>query len=188
MKSSLIHLIIWIFIGGTAIVGQGFWYSIITKKSAEVAYLQNQIDMKTETANRVALARTVLAEIVGNESAVQSYFVPETGIVSFINDLESRAREQKTAMKVLSVSIGASTKQPTLIFTLTVSGTFDAVLRTVGAVEYAPYNISISKLSLMNEEKNMWRANLELVVGSVLVSTATSTRETAQKVISFYSP
>lgn len=188
MKSPTIPMIIWISICVAAIVGHGFWYSIITKKSAEVADLQNQIDTKTEATKRIALARTTLTEIADDESAVQSYFVPETGVVSFIDDLESRAREQTATMKVLSVSTKNSAKQETLVLAVAVRGTFDAVVRTVGAVEYAPYNLSISKLSLVKEEKNMWSANLELVVGSVSVSTATSTRETAQKVVSFYYP
>ena len=153
-----------------------------------MAELQSQIDIKAETSKRVALARTALAEIVGDEVAIQRYFVPETGVVSFIDDLESRARGQTAAMKVLSVSVGKSVKQPTLIFAVTVRGTFDAVMRTVGAVEYAPYSISIAKLSLVKEEKSVWSANLELVVGSVPASTATSTKETQQKVISFYYP
>ncbi|MDO8566726.1 MAG: hypothetical protein Q7R58_01070 [bacterium] len=188
MKSSTTHLIIWIIISVATVIGQGFWYSVITKKSAEVADLQNQIDTRTETANRIELARTALAEIAGNESAVQSYFVPETSVVSFINNLESRAREQTATMKVRSVSAGGSAAQPTLILAITVSGTFDAVMRTIGAVEYAPYNVVVSKLSLMNERKNMWGANLELTVGSVPASTTAGTKESAQKVISFYAP
>lgn len=174
MKSSAAHLIVWICIGAAAVVGHGVWYSVIAKKSAEAANLQNQIDAKTEVSARVALARTALAEIAGNESAVQSYFVPEAGVVLFINHLEARAREQAAALQVLSVSVGDSALRPTLIITVTVRGTFDAVMRTVGAIEYAPYSVSLSKLSLVGEGKNLWGANLELVVGSV------------PKIISFY--
>lgn len=187
MRSSAIHLIVWICISAAAVVGHGLWYSVIAKKSAGVANLQSQIDAKTETANRVALARTALAEIADNESAVQNYFVSEAGVVLFIDHLESRAREQAVALQVLSVSAGDSAPRPTLIFLITVRGTFDAVLRTVGAIEYAPYSISLSKLSLVSEGKNLWGANLELVVGSVPEGT-TSTKETERKVISFNHP
>ncbi len=188
MKSSTMHISIWISICVATIVGQGFWYAVIAEKSAEVASLQNQIDTKTETAGRVAAARTALAEIADDESAVQSYFVPETRVVSFIDDLEARARAQAATMKVLSVSIGDDAKKPTLVLSLTVNGTFDAVMRTVGAIEYAPYDLSILKLSLGKEEKSVWNANVELIVSSVPASTATSTKETAQKVISLYYP
>lgn len=188
MKSSLIHMTIWISICIAALAGQGFWYSVIASKSTTVADLQNQIDTKKETAGRVASARTALAEIAGDESSVQSYFVPETGVVSFIDNLESRARAQTATMKVLSVSVGDLSKQPTLVLSITVSGTFDSVMRTIGAIEYAPYDLSISKVSLGKGEKNEWSANLELIVGSVPASTATSTIETAQKSVSLYYP
>jgi len=163
----MIYIIVWISVCAADIIGYGFWYSAITKKSSGVAYLQSQIDVKTKTLERVALARTTLAEISGNESAVQSYFIHETGVVSFIDDLESRARKQSANMKVLSVSVGDSVKRPTMILTTTISGTFESVMRTIGAVEYAPYSVSISRLSIVNEEKNKWTANLEIVVGSV---------------------
>lgn len=187
MKSSAIHLVVWVCISVAAVAGHGLWYSVIAKKSAGVADLQSQINAKTETAARVALARTALAEIAGNESAVQSYFVSEAGVVLFIDHLESRAREQAAALEVLSVSVGNSAAQPTLVVAITVRGTFDAVLRTVGAIEYAPYSVSLSKLSLVGEGKNLWGANLELVVGSVPEG-ATSTKEVERKVISLRHP
>lgn len=173
MKSAPLHVIIWILVCVVALVGQGFWYDIIVNKSATVADLQNQIDTKTETSNRIASARTALAEIAGDESIVQSYFVPETGVVPFIDDLEARARGQKADMKVLSVSTGGT--KSTLVLSLTISGTFDAVVRTVGTIEYAPYGLSISKLSLGKNEKNIWHADMELVVGSIPASSAITT-------------
>ena len=70
-------------------------------------------------------------------------------------------------MKVLSVSAGGTNARPTLTLAVTVTGAFDAVMRTAGSVEYAPYDISISKFSVMKSDKKNWLANLELVVGSV---------------------
>lgn len=188
MKPSIIRLLIWISVCAGSIAGYGFWFSVIAGESAVVAGLQNQIDTNMETAGRVAAARTTLAEIAGDESAVRNYFVQETEVVSFIDNLEARARAQTAVVKVLSVSAGNSSKRPAFILILAVSGTFDAVMRTVGATEYAPYDLSISKLSLNKEGKNKWSANLELTVGSVPAGAATSTRETAQKSISIYRP
>lgn len=159
----------------TALSGYGFLYSVIADKSVVVADLQNQIVTRTETAARIASARLALAEIADDESTVQSYFVPETGAVSFINDLETHARAQTATLKVLSVSVNAVAKRPALILALTITGTFDAVMRTVGAIEYAPYDLSLSKLSLGKDEKNLWHADLELIVGSVPASVTTHT-------------
>jgi hypothetical protein len=181
MKSPFLHLIIWILIVVGALAAQGVWYSEVSHKSAEVAQLQNQIDTKTETASRIASARITLSEIAGDEAIVQGYFVPETGVVPFIDDLETRARAQNATMKVLSVSVGGTSKQPTLGLSIALDGSFDAVMRTVGAIEYAPYDLVITKLSTGKTEKNIWHATLELVVGSVPAATASSTKPTLPK-------
>jgi hypothetical protein len=180
MKSPYLHLIIWLSICAATLVGYGFWYNTVTGESATVADLQSQIDTKTETSTRVAAARSALAEISGDESLVQSYFVPDTGVVPFIDDLESRAQVQTATMKVLSVSTGGTAKQSnlTLLFTISIDGTFDAVMRTVGSVEYAPYDLSVSKLSVSKEGKNAWHADLELIIGSVSGTQASSTPAT----------
>ncbi len=167
MKSPLSHLIIWVVICSAALAGQRLWYAVIAQKSTEAVNLQSQIDAKVESAARIASARTALVGIAGDESAVRKYFVPESEVVSFINNLESRGRALETVVKVLSVSTDNLKNQPTLTLVLSINGTFDAVMRTVGVIEHSPYNLSISNLSLGKEEKNLWTANLKILVGSV---------------------
>jgi hypothetical protein len=177
MKSPYLHLIIWLAICGATFVGYGFWYTAVANKSSAVANLQNQIDTQTQTSARVAAARTALADISGDESLVQNYFVAETGVVPFIDTLQSLAQAQTATLKVLSVSTDGSAAQSNLVLLLTISidGTFDSVMRSVGAVEYAPYDITVSQLSVTKDDKNAWHADLELIVGSVPVSQASST-------------
>ena len=159
------------------IVGYGFWYAAIEAKSAAVAELKNEVTVKNENADRVASARASLAELAGSEALIQGYFVPETGVVAFINNLEARGRKQGATVSVLSVSTGASAaKTPlTLSFALMITGSFDAVMRTIGVIEYAPYDLSISVLAITHEGKNGWRANLTILVGSAPASVATTT-------------
>lgn len=173
MKVHFFHLVAALTVAVAALVGYGFWYAAIAADSAAVANLQSRITAKAETVSRIISARAALAEISGNEAVVQSYFVPETGVVAFIDGLEALGKAQGTVVSILSVSAGAVGAQPTFMLSLTVKGAFDAVMRTVGAIEYAPYDLSISGLSLMRNDKNDWQADLKLLVGSV--STATST-------------
>ncbi len=185
MKSYFTHALSTLALCVVTLVGYGFWYAAVANKSTVVANMQNQIDEKTESAARVTSARTALAEIAGDESAVRSYFVPETEIVSFIDDLVARGRALSAAVKILSVSADNSHNQSTLSFSLTVKGTFDAVMRTVGMIEYAPYNLSIAKLSVGKDEKDVWHADVELLVGSVPASSvATSTKAVPPNVLS----
>jgi len=167
MKLHFFHLGLAVAISIIAFVCYGFWYNTISNKSADVANLKSQIDSKTETLKRVASARSALAQISGAQASLKNYFVPETGVVSFIDNLETHGKSFGSYVSVLSVSAGSNSVQPTLTFAVSIKGTFDAVMRTVGAIEYLPYDLSISQLSLVQDEKKTWHADLNLIVGSI---------------------
>ena len=178
MKSSLAHLLIASAVCVVTILCYGFWYATVGAKSAAVAQLESQISTKTETAGRIASARASLAGAADNEADIQGYFVPETGVVAFINNLEAQGRTQNASVSVLSVSTSVVDAQPTLTFSLTIRGAFDAVMRTIGVIEYLPYDLSVSTLSITRDgqdEKNSWRADLTLLVGSVKADVTTKT-------------
>jgi len=175
MKSSFTHLIVAVVLCAAALVGYGMWYAAITTTSTAVVELQNQIDAKNETASRITVARSALSEIASDEATVRSYFVSEASVVAFINDLESRGLSQGATVDVLSVSTSGTPAHPALGLTLTIRGSFDAVMRTVGTIEYAPYNISISQFSLGQGDQKDWHADFKLLVGSVSTSITTRT-------------
>lgn len=167
MKSSIIRAAIaFAFCIGT-LIAYGVWYTAIEAKSTAVASLQNRIDAKEETTGRTSSARVALSEIAGDEATIQGYFVSETSVVSFISDLETRGSLQNAVVNVLSVAKDTMNGRPALSFTISIKGTFDAVMRTIGAIEYAPYALSISTLSLGQDDMNAWHANVKLFVGSV---------------------
>lgn len=175
MKPPLTHLFGALVLCVVSLIGYGVWYAALAAESASVADMQSKIDAKTATADRAAAVRASLAEISGDEAAVQGYFVPETGIVAFIDSLEAYGRSQKAAVNVLSVSSNTALAHPAFVLALTVQGPFDAVMRTVGSMEYAPYDLSLTGLSLGKDAKNSWHANLTILVGSSLTA-ATSTQ------------
>lgn len=175
MKSPFSHISIAVVICIFAIVGYGMWYAVISAKSAAVAALQNQIDTKTETVNRVAAARTTLANVASDEAVVQSYFVPEASVVSFIDVLETNGKTLRTTVSVLSVGTSGTPAKPSLELALSAKGTFNDVMRTVGAIEYAPYDLSISSLTVTQDDKNSWHADLKVLVGSVSATKSTTT-------------
>ena len=73
------------------------------------------------------------------------------------------------------MSTTGSGTRAALVLALGIKGTFDAVMRTLGVFDYAPYDVSIPSVSLSQDGKNSWRASLTLMVGSV-PGTATSTK------------
>ncbi|MHB8860591.1 MAG: hypothetical protein ACYC48_02550 [Minisyncoccota bacterium] len=176
MKSPAIHFILALIIGLMTIVGYSAWYASVSQKSSDVANLQDQITAAKGNVGRIASARVALAEIAGDEKNIQNYFVSEADVVAFITYLEERGQAEKATVSVLSVSTGGTHVLPTLLVALTVKGTFDAVMRTVGIIEYAPYALSISSLSVVEDTKNTWHADMNLTVGSVSQVPATATK------------
>ncbi len=167
MKSPLIHLLLSILVALGVGVGYGFWYVTVADKSTEVASLETQITQATDNVKRIATARAALDEISNDESKIKSYFVPESSIVDFISDLQARGAANKATIEVTSVIQIKNTARPTLQFLLTIKGTFDAVMRTIGAIEYAPYDTSIASLSVVQTDQKIWQASMTLSVGSV---------------------
>lgn len=176
MKSRLSQLILACLVCTAALVGYGILYRAVAAKSVAVTVLQDSIDAKTKVVSRMAITRSALAETSGDEAVVQNYFLSKTAIVAFIDSLEARARAiGVTTISVLSVSTGGTSAQPTFTFTLSIKGTFDAVMRTIGAIEYSPYAASISTLSVGQNAKNDWQASFTFLVGSSATTTSPNT-------------
>lgn len=174
MKSPFIHLVLVSLLCVLSLVGYSTWYATITAKSARATLLQDTIDTKVKNIYRLNTTKTVLADSADDELMVQRYFVPETGVVAFIDSLESRGRSRGASVSVRSVSTSGGAPHPALEFSISIAGTFDAVMRTIGSIEYAPYAISISNVSITQEEKGNWYADMKLLVGSRPASTATT--------------
>lgn len=174
MKSPTLHFIIVIVAGIGVLAGYYFWYSVVASESVSAANLQHQINSETEAPNNATLARTASVEIKNDETIVQKYFFPENGVVAFINNLEERTKTLGAAVTVTSVSAGTG-ERSVLVMALHVEGTFDSVMRTVGNIEYAPYDIVVSKLSLKQDGDNSWHADLGLAVGTIGSATAKNT-------------
>lgn len=175
MKPPFIHAVLACLVCGAALVGYRVWYGIIEEKSAVVAALENQITSHLEAESSITVAQTSLAQIAEYENSIQNYFVPETNIALFNDNLEMQGKAQGATVTVLSVAKSGTTLRPMLALALSIQGTFDAVMRTIGVIEYAPYAVTITGLSLQHAEEKLWHANLNLNVGSVSTAIATST-------------
>jgi hypothetical protein len=163
------HLVAPLSLAILALVVYGALYHTVVTKSVTVASLQNQIEGKTKAATRAASARAALAEIERDEALVRDYFVPETGVVAFIDNLEHRGETLGAKVNVSSVNTETSGATTFLVIQVSVTGPFDSVMRTVGAIEYAPYALQLSGTTLKLESKNLWNAQFTIRVGSVML-------------------
>ncbi|MSU74811.1 hypothetical protein EXS57_03485 [Candidatus Kaiserbacteria bacterium] len=171
MKSPFLHIILASCFCVVTLISYGFWYATVGAKSVAVASLESRVVAKTTRADQIASSRASLTKIANDEAVIQNYFVPETKIVDFIDLLQARGKEQEASIEVLSVSsAGTGTTKSSLTLKLAINGTFSAILRTIGVIEYAPYAITVSGLSI-TQTKEGWRADVDLLVGSLSVIT-----------------
>ena len=175
MRPSFFHLLAALAVLTFVGVGYGFWYRIVAGESARSAGLAQQIETKKETAKRASAVQTALTELESDEGAVEDYFVSEKNIVAFLGRLESLG--SGIGAKVTVASVGAlSGAGQTLSVALGISGSFDVVMRTVGAIEYAPYAITVSSFTMAKGEGAsgvLWHANLVVGVGSTATGATT---------------
>lgn len=173
MRSPFIHFLLAFAAFSGALSAYGVWYATVSTKSADVASQEAQIAAAGVNVGRITLARAALSEIEGDEASMQDYFVSESSVVTFINKLESLGSANAATVTVLSVAKGAAAR-PSLVLTLSIKGTFDAVMRTIGAIEYVPYSVSVSSLSVVQDTKNVWHADLSLIANSAAVASTTA--------------
>ncbi|MDP2594231.1 MAG: hypothetical protein Q8P36_02755 [bacterium] len=153
-----------------ALTGYASFRNVVADKSVAVDSLSGEIQQRSDATNRIVAARSALVELAENEVVVKNYFVSQASVVSFINDLQGRGSVLGTAVDITSVAATSDKQHPMLRLTINVQGTFDAVLRTLGSIEYAPYDLSITRLSLSLDAKGVWVASADLSVGSTPVS------------------
>ncbi len=145
----------------------GAWssYASLTEKSVAAAALHVEAGYKTSLAESASSAQAIRAEIARNERLLAEYFISDTEIAAFAANLERKGMELGVLVRdVSTVSIQADGR-PAHRITLTVSGTFDALMRMTGSIEYSPYDISIESLAAMHAEGVIWSGDIVVIVG-----------------------
>lgn len=126
----------------------GGWYAVVRTQSAEAARLLEEVRVKSEDSARLKAAREALERIANDENAVTGYLVRQEDIVAFLGTLEQAGSTMGAVVEVESVSAETEGARDAIVLSLSIRGSFDAVLRTVGAIEYGPYDSSITSLTL----------------------------------------
>lgn len=173
MSRSLVHLLIALAVLGGTLIAYGIAYQGLGKLSASVAATTEEVAAKKENASAAALAEEELKRLTIEEDAIRAYYVIPDDIVTFLEELQAKGTTLGTTVTVESVSANTAPR-PHLDLSLNVTGTFDAVVRTVGAIEYSPYDLIVSNLTLdiagaaEGDEPGVirWTAGMKLMVGT----------------------
>ncbi|HQU08270.1 MAG: hypothetical protein B7X04_03745 [Parcubacteria group bacterium 21-54-25] len=132
------------------VAGGGYWWwsARVAQVQAAVATLSTDISTKQAALARADTTRTELTALTKDEAAMGAYIVSESDIVTFLGVLESTGRATGAHVSVVSVTPQHTTAHATLSVSVKVTGSFGAVMRTVGAIENVPYYVVINSLSL----------------------------------------
>lgn len=179
MKIFSLHLAFAVALLALAFIGYGLWYAKVAAESAVAAILTTEIEIKTEAATRAGAVLAALAKLQVNEAAIEGYLISEDNIVAFLEGLERAGASLGAHTRVVSVGVSQG-ESGVLAAALSVEGSFDAVMRTIGIIEYAPYAITLATIALQRPlESAVWVASVGLSVGSAAKADETSPTPTS---------
>ncbi len=151
-------------------------YSLVSTKSADVASLAVQISQKTQATTDIAAAKAELTALQSEEGTVNQYFISTSDVVPFLEQLATTGKYLGTNVQVLSVSAtppAAGVPYGHLNLSVSITGTFDSVLRTLGAIEYGPedttvLNVTFNAAGGVNTASSSptWTANAVYMIGA----------------------
>jgi hypothetical protein len=147
-NSSFIQIISACILLVAVIAAYAFWYSLIAAESVNASSLAQQIEVQKQSTSQIAQAKAELSQLSSKESTVDQYFVSTSDVVPFLEQIQSIGKYLGANVQVVSVAANPGTPFGYLTLSLTITGTFDAVSRTIGAIEYEPYDTSITSLTL----------------------------------------
>ncbi len=172
MKNPLTQLVLSSVLLLVVIGAYGLWYVAVDTENANARERAGEIQTKSQDASRIAAAKATLAALATDEAAVGMHFVSANDIVPFLGGLQSTGAALGSKVEVVSVgAVPGVAGQGHLNLSVHIAGTFDSVLRTIGALEYAPYDIRLTSLSLDTATKNAWSAAVSFSVGTGPAST-----------------
>lgn len=176
IRTPYIHLIAAGLFLLVAVGANAFWYRHVSGLSAQAAELTAQLQSVGDAGGRASSVRRDLDEVTRQEADIYRRFVGSDTIVTYLEAVEATGRGLGAGVEVVSVG-NAPTRAghpAELQMALSVSGSFDAVMRTLGAIEYQAYDTTLANVTLDTPEPTKgWTAAATFLVGTPPVATST---------------
>lgn len=159
-----------VFVG--ALSAYGAWYGQVGKESAKDISLASDIQAKTQNAAHAQQAETQLARALSDRASITGYFVSTNDVVPFLETLQTTGAAHGTKVEVESVSAEPAKPHTLLQLSVRITGPFDSVERTLGAIEYEPYDTTLTNLTLDTPGASggaapIWTAAVTMNVGTI---------------------
>lgn len=165
---TLIHLLVAALLLVGVLGAYAFWYASVGRLSVEAALLSEAIRTKSQDSARVAAARVALESLSEDEEAMRAYLVREQDIVPFLGALEDTGASLGATVEVVSVAADTKEERERLVLSLKILGSFDAVQRTLGAIEYGPYDSAVQSVTFDTVPKEAGSAGWTAVASFTL--------------------
>jgi hypothetical protein len=150
-----------------ALAGYAFWYRAVARASREEQALSASVESATLANQKALESKDALSALSADQAAVGRYFLADADVVPFLEELQALGSVAGAAVDVVSVGAGSGAgATSTLAVTLHITGGFDAVARTAGAIEYAPYDLIENSLAFASDGKGAWHADMAITVGA----------------------
>lgn len=130
----------------------GFLFWSIKGKNEQISQLSNEAGRNVQTDTAL---RGIKATLESNESSiaqVDSYFIPQEGVVDFINTLDGLGKESGVSLIISTVSAEEDKTdihsfKETLTFHLEATGSWSETYYFLSRLESLPYYIGINQVS-----------------------------------------
>lgn len=146
-RVTFIHLILASVLTLSMVGAYLFWYKAVDKARGESAVLAENIRTQSQESAKVDAAKVALESLAEDEASIRGYLVKEEEIVPFLERLEETGAGLGATIDVVSVSTETRAERNRIMLSVKIEGSFDAVLRTLGSIEYGPYDSSVERIT-----------------------------------------
>ena len=165
-RTPLIHLVLALILCIALAGAYAFWFIAVGRADVQSKELVTQIREKEAQRERTAEARAALTELASEEAFVRARFVQKEDIVSFLEELEDAGVPFGAQVAVASVTDGTATSEGRIVVALSIEGSFEAVMHTLGVIEHGPYAIATQNLTLNSTGEGTWTAVGAFAIGT----------------------
>lgn len=126
----------------------GFWYQVLLHKETLKAHMTEVATTKAQKEELAALVRTVQAT-ADDRASLKTRILGAEGVIDFLTRVEELGAERGVELKTSALTVVPQNEVfETLQMTITVTGSYDAVLEVLTLIELIPYQSVISHVSI----------------------------------------
>lgn len=147
------------------------WLYSVSQVSASIRMTQEEIATARQESLQNTKTKEALLALSSNAEVIRGFFVEKESLVSFLETLSKTGTALGSTLEIMSVSDSKDAQgNPRIVVALKIQGSFDNVVRTVGALEQGPYDSKVENLHLEARQLDTvgapWTASVTLSVGA----------------------